>query len=33
MKPVPNAVKYSSPNKFVAPALNVDFKLGTLKFI
>jgi hypothetical protein len=31
--PVPKAVKYSSPKRFVAPTLNVDLKLGIFKLI
>ena len=33
MNPVPNAVKYSFPDRLVPPALKVDFIDGTLKFI
>ena len=33
MFPTPIAVKYSSPNKLVAPALNVDLNEGTFRLI
>ena len=31
--PDPNIVKYSVPNKLLAPALNVDLRLGTVQLI